>query len=247
VYANVLIKCIESYDLHQWDMSDEERTKWFAELNKTEKDTAQLQDASSPDFSAEPATVVKPAERVYVFNDIKCVTLLRGESLNDLATKYEIGINRLMRYNDVTDPSQIQSGDRVYLQPKRHNGDQDIHTVQIGETMFSISRDHGIQLEELYEKNLLTAGDEPLQGEIIYLREKRPAPPKILIAPDSDQVELTNVSVSESAADQFHVVSKGDTLFSVAKKYNLSIVELKELNHLYSENLYVGERLKVIK
>src|ERR1043165_257482 len=34
-YANVLIKCIENYDLHQWDMNDEDRMKWFAQMNKT--------------------------------------------------------------------------------------------------------------------------------------------------------------------------------------------------------------------
>jgi hypothetical protein len=84
-----------------------------------------------------------------------------------------------MRYNDITDQSQIQTGDRVYLQPKRHNGDENFHTVKIGETMFSMSRDHGIQLHELYEKNLLKEGDQPLQGEVIYLREKRLTPPKI--------------------------------------------------------------------
>jgi LysM repeat protein len=249
-YASVLIKCIENYDLHQWDLNDEERTKWFAQINKTDSvggnDLQQAQ-ANKDNVLESSGGQEQPRDRIYVFNDIKCVTLLRGESLNDLATKFEIGINRLMRYNDIAEQSQIQAGDRVYLQPKRHNGDENFHTVQIGETMFSMSRDHGIQLRELYEKNLMKEGDQPLQGEVVYLREKRLVPPKIQDTLNHDQMELVSTPVAENSPDQIHVVTKGDTLYSVAKKYNMTVAELKELNHLYSENLYVGERLKVMK
>ncbi|HYV93748.1 MAG TPA: glucosaminidase domain-containing protein [Chitinophagales bacterium] len=249
-YANILIKCVETYDLHQWDLNDEDRSKWFAQINKAESKSAndrQETKLNRDEVLESSGEKEQPQDRICVFNDIKCVTLQRGETLNDLATVFEIGINRLMRYNDITDQSQIQPGDRVYLQPKRHNGDESFHTVQIGESMFSMSRDHGIQLRELYEKNLLKEGDQPLQGEVIYMREKRLAPPKILDSVDQDQLELVTPTVAENSPDQFHVVSKGDTLYSVAKKYNMTVVELKELNHLYSENLYVGERLRVTK
>jgi len=248
-YAKILIKCVEDYDLHQWDLNDKDRSKWFAQINKTgekedKRDDQQL--SMNNDTSGSPLKKEQPEDRIFIFNDIKCVTLRENESINDLATEFEIGLHRLMRYNDITDTSQIRTLCRIFLQPKRKNGDQKFHLVQERETMFMISCAHGIQLRELYEKNLMLPGTEPAAGEEIYLREKRDAPPKTT----DTLMNLTkpvNPLVAETSPDLFHVVSKGDTLYSLSKKYNISVIELKELNHLYSENLYVGERIRVTK
>jgi hypothetical protein len=121
-YANVLIKCVEDYDLHQWDMKEEERAAYFASLNKSEV-KPNIKETGNPEVVNTSLTSVNAEERIYLFNDIKCITLQEGESLNDLATSYQIGLKRFMRYNDITDPSQLQPGDRVFLQPKRRNGD----------------------------------------------------------------------------------------------------------------------------
>ena len=40
-------------------------------------------------------------------------------------------------------------------------------------------------------------------------------------------------------------VSKGDTLYSIAKKYNTTVDELKKLNNLTNNTLSIGQTLKV--
>ena len=244
-YAEVLIKCIEDYDLHQWDLNESDRATWFAQLNKTDSDKSFLQGevVQKDDAIAKSLEKESDEDRVYVFNDIKCVNLREGELLNQLATKYEIGLKRLMRYNDIASVSQLEPGDKVYLQPKRNHGDEKFHTVQEGETMFSISRDHGIQLDKLYEKNLLQPGSQPAVGEVLNLREARDYSPKLSNDPAPNQVKIESPSANSSK--QFYVVAKGDTLYSISKKYNLSIDELKRLNALASNDLKVGEKLRV--
>ncbi|MCY7409047.1 MAG: LysM peptidoglycan-binding domain-containing protein [Chitinophagales bacterium] len=246
-YANILIKCIEDFDLHQWDLSDKERSKWFAKINKSKEETpddSQTETADKENKIVLPAETKFPNQRVFVFNDIKCVTMQQDESANELASKFEIGINRLMRYNDISETSQLKAGDRVYLQPKRHNGNEKFHTVTDGETMFNISRDQGIQLRELYEKNLMIIGTEPATGEVIYLRETRDTVP-ILAEQTSGDVKLVDVkSVSEK---QIHTIEKGDTLYGISKKYNVTVEELKKLNHLSSNDLHVGDKILVSK
>lgn len=246
-YANILIKCIDDYDLHQWDLNDYERSKWFASLNKSEINE-EVKSAGNPEIVNASLTIKNADERIYIFNDIKCVTLLEGESLNDLATTYALGMKRLMRYNDITNPSQIVIGDRVYLQPKRNNGDVEMHTVTAGETMFVISRNHGIQLAKLYEKNLMKPGTQPAAGELISLREIRKEMPVLQTEKADTAMVVQQKTVFENpASNQVHVVSKGDTLYSISKKYNLSIDELKSINKLKTTNLQVGEKLVVAK
>ena len=48
-------------------------------------------------------------------------------------------------------------------------------------------------------------------------------------------------------SDDIYIVKKGDTLYAIARKYNLTVDELKELNNLTSNNLNIGQRLKVKK
>ena len=42
-----------------------------------------------------------------------------------------------------------------------------------------------------------------------------------------------------------YIVKKGDTLYSIAKKYNLTVDELKKKNNLTTNSLSVGMTLKV--
>ena len=59
-------------------------------------------------------------------------------------------------------------------------------------------------------------------------------------------LEYINVDYQPTIDSNVYVVKKGDTLWSIAKKYNLTVNEIKELNNLSSNLLNVGQSLKVI-
>ena len=50
-----------------------------------------------------------------------------------------------------------------------------------------------------------------------------------------------------SSNNEYYTVQKGDTLYSIANKYGLTVNELKKLNNLTSDNLSVGQSLIVEK
>lgn len=50
---------------------------------------------------------------------------------------------------------------------------------------------------------------------------------------------------TEKDSYSYHVVEKGDTLYSISKKYNIGIEELKKLNKKTSNDLYAGEKIRV--
>ena len=51
--------------------------------------------------------------------------------------------------------------------------------------------------------------------------------------------------INGNVSDGEYVVVAGDSLYSIAKKFNISVDELKRLNNLISNNLSVGQKLKV--
>lgn len=44
---------------------------------------------------------------------------------------------------------------------------------------------------------------------------------------------------------KYHIVEKGDTLYSISKKYQMDVDTLKKLNNKNSNELYLGEKIKV--
>jgi len=43
----------------------------------------------------------------------------------------------------------------------------------------------------------------------------------------------------------WHTVTKGDTLYSISKKYNIPVDELKKQNNISENTISIGQNLKV--
>jgi len=59
------------------------------------------------------------------------------------------------------------------------------------------------------------------------------------------KIKLPNATSKVSSKPRYHKVRRGDTLSEIAQKYNVSIRYLKSANKLRSENIQLGQRLKV--
>ena len=78
----------------------------------------------------------------------------------------------LLKYNDLPDNADISELDFLYMRPKRNRSHPDCatHTVEQGETMWSIAHSYGVKLKKLLRRNDMQEGQEPKPGDIIRLR-----------------------------------------------------------------------------
>jgi LysM repeat protein len=58
-------------------------------------------------------------------------------------------------------------------------------------------------------------------------------------------VTKTTVERTTNTKYQLHVVGKGDTLYSLQRKYNVPVAEIKKINYLTTNTLYLGRKLKI--
>lgn len=96
------------------------------------------------------------------------------------------------------------------------------YRVQSGDTLWSIARRFNTTVDELKKANNLTTNSLSI-GELLKI-------------PESDTTTVES---------EVYIVKSGDTLYSIARKYNLSVDELKKLNNLTSNTLSIGQRLIV--
>ena len=50
----------------------------------------------------------------------------------------------------------------------------------------------------------------------------------------------------EAVVPGYHLVKQGETLYSIARRYNITVLELKALNELQSDTLRIGDELVVV-
>lgn len=72
----------------------------------------------------------------------------------------------------------------------------------------------------------------------------------VSIGYEPNQVIKSSISVDDALADTntnltTHVVKKGDTLYSISKKYNTSVANVQKINKLKGSNLSIGQVLKI--
>ncbi|MFN8154179.1 MAG: LysM peptidoglycan-binding domain-containing protein [Bacteroidia bacterium] len=120
-----------------------------------------------------------------------------------------------------------------------------LHKVAPKETYSSLSRRYNVSVADLQKAN---PGVDGLKiGQIINIpavpssANDSPAPTASQEAPKKP----APAPVKNSSGSTIHTVQKGETLYRISKMYNMSVDDLKALNGLTSNNVSVGQKLKV--
>jgi LysM repeat protein len=127
------------------------------------------------------------------------------------------------------------------------------HTVEKGETLYSISHQYGLKPADVTQYN--EAIGEKLTIKIGQ-KLKIPSPEGEIAtsAVENTPVHVNNtptpVRTAEAApaaagADQYHVVVKGETVFSISKMYGISKTDLLAWNKVKDNNIAVGQKLVI--
>jgi LysM repeat protein len=116
---------------------------------------------------------------VFFNNKVKTVRAKKGQTPKMIADEFNISVKKFCEYNDITAMSEIKEGQLLYLQPKKKKSKSKTHLVLKHENLWLISQLYAINLDKLYERNLLSYGEEPAEGALIYLNKTAPRKPKL--------------------------------------------------------------------
>ena len=116
------------------------------------------------------------------------------------------------------------------------------YKVNKGDTLYSISRKYQITVAELRAANNLSENDVLKAGQKLIIPE---ADISTAVALSGNNNNKSDSPVNTSNTTEIEV-KKGDTLYSLSKKYGLTVADLLVINNLDSSSVIkVGQKLKV--
>ena len=99
------------------------------------------------------------------------------------------------------------------------------YVVKKGDTLWNIAKNYGLSVDELKALNNLTSNTLNI-GDTLLVKKDTTEPPA---------ENLTGY--------EYYTVTKGDTLYSIARKYNLTVDQLKLMNNITNNTLSIGQKL----
>lgn len=125
------------------------------------------------------------------------------------------------------------------------------HKVTKGETLFSIARKYNTTVDEIKNQNgkVLAKGLQP--GQVLtIITSGSGEPAQATAAPVKDPPVSETVTTTESASasqtEIKHTVAKGETLYSLSRKYNVTVDDIKMQNEqALKKGLQVGQVLTI--
>ena len=150
--------------------------------------------------------------------DSNYYTVKSGDSLWSISRKFGVSVNELKKVNNLSS-NLLSIGQNLIIPGKKNNTSSNEYVVKKGDTLYGIANKYNVSVDNLKSYNNLST-DSLSIGQTIKIPDNK-------------------------ANSNEYVVKSGDSLYSISRKYGVSVDELMSVNNLKSTVLSVGQVLKI--
>ena len=151
-----------------------------------------------------------------------------GDTLYGIASKYGVTVADIIELNNLG--TTVLSVGQQLLIPNQATDTTTTYTVKAGDTLYSIANQFGVTINEIISSN-------NLNSTVLQIGQ-------VLTIPTGAEEPSTPVPPSEENYINYTVKS-GDSLWLIANRYGTTVDAIKQLNDLTSNNLSIGQVLKI--
>lgn len=185
----------------------------------------------------------------------------RGEKVGSIAKKYGVSVSQLMDVNDLSRKQRLKANqpllvpapggagaslpapDSITSETEATSNDTTpepektgSHVVKSGDTAYGIAKQYGMTTRQLMSLNRLKSA-KLKKGQV-------------LVVSASPTTQRTDKKTAKSKADRTktrYVVKRGETLASIARKFNVATSDLQRWNKISGSRILPGAKLIIYK
>ena len=163
-------------------------------------------------------------------------TVVAGDSLGDIAERFNVSVATLAQLNGITDPNTLMLGQQLRIPGAAPattggtppaTGATTVYTVRAGDTLSAIAQQFDTTVEELMRLNNLANANVLSEGQRLTVPASTPGG-------------------TSGGQQRSYVIQVGDTLYSIARHFGVTMAQLQAANGIADPNLiYVGQTLVI--
>lgn len=159
-------------------------------------------------------------------------TVVAGDTLYGIANQYDITTDELIEYNNLG-TTLLSIGQQILIPnigniPPTSSEERLIYQVKPGDTLYSISAQYNVDMNEIMEIN-------QLGSTVLSVGQE-------LLIPINDGEPINN---QNNANYIEYSVQSGDTLYGIAGRYEIDLDDLMNYNNLTSTTLRIGQKIRI--
>ena len=166
-------------------------------------------------------------------------TVKKGDSLYSISKLYGTSVDEIKKLNYLKNNNlvvgQVLRIPEVYTKPDSMIVPNYIsYTVRAGDTLYSIAKKYGVSADTIIQDNSLKNNNLSI-GQILRIRSK-----------EGEVLECFGEDFNDSISNyNVYKVQRGDSLYSIARKYGISVDDIKRVNNLNNNTISIGQELKI--
>lgn len=160
----------------------------------------------------------------------KRITIRWGDTLSEIAIKYNTTVSELVKLNNIANPNLIYAGATLLVPAEvtgdnpSENGSTEHYTVKAGDTLSHIAQRFNTTV------NIIAIDNNIQNINLIY---------------PGQQLKISS-QCQHDCGHRLYTVIRGDTLWKIARRYNTSIANIIRLNRIANPNLiYPGQTFRI--
>lgn len=193
-------------------------------LLKNSMPVPEPENPENPDTPDVPDKPEKPDTQVKT----KTITIKWGDTLWALAIKYNTTVAELARINNIANPNLIYAGNKLKVPIKKEESKDDITEIYIvkrGDTLSQIALRFNVTVQEIAKQNNIK------NVNLIYPGQR------LIINGETCHYDCGHI---------LHTVRKGESLWTISRRYNTTISNIVRLNRIKNPRLiYPGQTFRI--
>ncbi|MFP4447158.1 MAG: LysM peptidoglycan-binding domain-containing protein [Bacteroidales bacterium] len=210
----------------------------FPESTHAQKDSSEVQRSEDK---------VKIGGELYYIHIVE-----KGQTLFSISRAYDVSQKAIAKENpDILIGLRAGQALKIPYNPSEEDRVQhrdtinyNYHTVSKGETLFSLSRQYDVPVDKIKEENPAIKKESLKTDQVIKIPKKR----QVEEITEQPEDTIDTLKGEEQIKGDYisHRIKKDETLYSISRKYNVEIKDIKEANKgIRQDDLELGSVIRI--